>query len=613
MLAWLLSDTAYYLGGVLFAIVGLYLLITGWRGKRPAKPTCRKCRYDMSAATSLSCSECGTKHRDAGYLWKSRARKLRLLMGLLLVGFVYYAHSWPEVKWRQWTLKEPWFKSVVPTSVWIVLMPKLEEENWKLIATRIEHATHMAQAEFDPSMALSSTGGQLIVRAQSATSLFSDDDDDQGKPDDIALPRWQLWLLMRSCDAMLRDKMTNSDVRTLLVKWSVLASPRVASAVEPLSAALSEPNWDALRAIGAMGSRGSSAIPSLVTEVNNYPNPFAAECALTLLKLRAHLKGHESSLIQSFESARPAVLSLLQNHLSAFVAHKFDSVTRDYIISDRTLDRLTILRALLRHENSPIWADAGLKCVQGNWSNAADLMPLLMNQLTDTSKLQPGEYVLSHAIKSIGRIRKEDESTIRTIIANTNAHGRGVLLLTIRMLDKSTLNTLMILARDPNVEIADGALHALQAIPDKSHATIVEMASSVLGHAEQTRWTVVDVLRELKSLPPEALDLLASHVSDPRQRARELAVAGLMRWAPQRCRTILESRLSAVLLHARLEACDFLRSLGAGAESSLPLLRQAAEKDVHPLVQQAALDAIVAIESAIETDKAGDCLNSPPS
>ncbi|MEX2215312.1 MAG: hypothetical protein WD768_14360 [Phycisphaeraceae bacterium] len=117
MLTWLLSDTTYYLGGVLFAIVGLYLLITGWRGRRITKPTCRKCRYDMSASPSLICPECGRKHRHAGELWVGRMRRWRFVFGLLLVSLVLYAHCWPVVKWRQWSLQEPWHQSVVPTTV----------------------------------------------------------------------------------------------------------------------------------------------------------------------------------------------------------------------------------------------------------------------------------------------------------------------------------------------------------------------------------------------------------------------------------------------------------------------------------------------------------------
>ncbi|MCL2648888.1 MAG: hypothetical protein FWD61_18135 [Phycisphaerales bacterium] len=88
----------------LLLIVGLYLLISGWRGRRVgSEPRCRKCGYILLHLTSARCPECGTTISAPNTVIGEHQRRWgRATTGIILMILGCVPMMAPEVRNNNW-------------------------------------------------------------------------------------------------------------------------------------------------------------------------------------------------------------------------------------------------------------------------------------------------------------------------------------------------------------------------------------------------------------------------------------------------------------------------------------------------------------------------------
>lgn len=111
--------------GIAFALTGIIAGFWALFWDRPrGRKRCPKCWYNMSAAPSLVCSECGHEARDKRKQLKTRRRwRLVIIYSVLTaIGLGAIRFGYINVGWRE----------TVPTTILVLLMPNLEKSNQKL-------------------------------------------------------------------------------------------------------------------------------------------------------------------------------------------------------------------------------------------------------------------------------------------------------------------------------------------------------------------------------------------------------------------------------------------------------------------------------------------------
>ncbi len=135
---WYLTDISLWVITTIIGLIGFVLAVRGLIGDRArGRPTCFKCRYDMSTLESLACPECGHVHALRKHLFKTRRYYRRFILGTLLLLMALHCHTGPEVQYRREQLGEKWWESIVPTTVWIVMLPYLEDERVDFLDDRV--------------------------------------------------------------------------------------------------------------------------------------------------------------------------------------------------------------------------------------------------------------------------------------------------------------------------------------------------------------------------------------------------------------------------------------------------------------------------------------------
>ncbi|MEX2215314.1 MAG: hypothetical protein WD768_14370 [Phycisphaeraceae bacterium] len=519
MFSWLLSDTTYYVGGILLGLAGLSFLITGMCGRKPKKPTCRKCRYDMSAASSLTCSECGCVHRNAQQLLKRPVRLRRIALSLLLIAFVCYAHFWPEVKHRQAAFKEPWHLSIVPTTAWIMMLPTLSDEDWRLFSKRLDFERREYVTIKYWRNSGSFCGGSMSFETKVPL-----------------LPRWQLWLLARACNQILLDPTAREHRREAALDWAWAASERVDSANETLCTALhnSAPQvrHRAVHMLHTNAPLAAFALPQLSAMLNDPDPNLTLEVAHAMLEIRCQADALRPAEREAFDQARTQIHAILEGRLSSFLSREFSDRVCAYMPTDPVLVRLVVLRTAIEGKPYTAWGKATVEHLGEDFSAWAELMPFILDKLLHKTDDIPSEY--ERPILAIGAIREEDKPLVRRLLAEAKGYRRTILLEAFAKLDARSADLLSFLARDPARDIAESALYTLQEKRIYTRDSIMAMATAAFDRTDLIPWTVDEILEGLSEAPPELLALLNSHLLDPRPRARQMAAAGLNRWATHR-------------------------------------------------------------------------------
>jgi hypothetical protein len=111
------GDWVYWLLAGVLGVVGVVVLYFALLHDRSrGRKRCPKCWYDMSAATSLRCSECGKTVKRERKLLQTRRRKCWAVVGVVLLFSATATGLFP-------TLKRDGWKSVVPNTVLILVAP----------------------------------------------------------------------------------------------------------------------------------------------------------------------------------------------------------------------------------------------------------------------------------------------------------------------------------------------------------------------------------------------------------------------------------------------------------------------------------------------------------
>jgi hypothetical protein len=82
---------------VIFAFLGIYLIVRGWRGVSvPVGPRCARCDYDLQGVEGTAitrCSECGADLRGAGAVRRERliASRRQVAVGILVIALPWLA------------------------------------------------------------------------------------------------------------------------------------------------------------------------------------------------------------------------------------------------------------------------------------------------------------------------------------------------------------------------------------------------------------------------------------------------------------------------------------------------------------------------------------------
>ncbi len=175
----------------LFVIgLGVYLLITGWRGRKlDDHPVCRKCRFDLFGlpTDTTNCPECGQNIANHHHIQHGNRRRsrLRVVSGLLLVGFVCLSLGGlaaGKMRRVNWLAQMPnWFlqKQVELDSQWAA-------RSWAILAGRLDNKqlaghqlrTLLADAlelQADMNRTWDQSAGELIEKAYANGTLSEND------------------------------------------------------------------------------------------------------------------------------------------------------------------------------------------------------------------------------------------------------------------------------------------------------------------------------------------------------------------------------------------------------------------------------------------------------
>jgi len=100
-----LTTHLWHIAAAIFALAGVVLLTRWLIGDRPrGRRRCPKCWYDMSATTSLTCSECGRTAKHERRMFRARRRRWQLLASCALLLVAVCLAAWPtfnSITWRR--------------------------------------------------------------------------------------------------------------------------------------------------------------------------------------------------------------------------------------------------------------------------------------------------------------------------------------------------------------------------------------------------------------------------------------------------------------------------------------------------------------------------------
>lgn len=140
-------------------LLGFALAVWGFVGRRSrGRRRCRGCGYDMRGTDSLSCSECGRRAASEKELFKPRRRPWAMVVGLSVAVNVVGVLYLPLVVYRQRQLGETFVTAIVPTTVWIALLPYVEMEEWEVLAARLNDSVAPTYT-LTSAMSSTSSGG----------------------------------------------------------------------------------------------------------------------------------------------------------------------------------------------------------------------------------------------------------------------------------------------------------------------------------------------------------------------------------------------------------------------------------------------------------------------
>ncbi len=279
MLAWLASETGMWVVTALMVMPGLWFTMRGWIGHRAkGSPRCRKCFYSMVAATSLTCPECGRKHKKEIDLLRPRRFRKRLVVGLLILSLGLYLAFWPDVMQRRHREvgSEKWYIAAIPTTALIIaLRCHHDYEMLELVNERM-------YGSYDKPDYVDTV---WFSKGESAGDFFNETTMFRVKGE---LYRWQVRLLIDQAELLIRNREADDDEHVwYAVRWLVCAAYQDDAAFDGLMEALQlkgDPDLraDAVLGLGLLPGRDEQVIDGLVSLLDDDEMAVVGTAAMAL-------------------------------------------------------------------------------------------------------------------------------------------------------------------------------------------------------------------------------------------------------------------------------------------------------------------------------------------
>jgi HEAT repeat protein len=651
MPAWLLSDWVLWVLTVLCGLIGFTLAVRGLIGDRArGRPTCWKCRYDLSAspatasatATATACPECGHCHKKRKQLFKTRRYWFRFLFGATLFMIALYCHTGPEVQRRRGELGEKWWESVVPTTGWIVMLPKLKPDHLDLLTKRLRQPMN------------DGTGG-MVTLAQDTVGLAGRSDPPESLP---MLAPWQTSLLVSSCVRMMEDPATTSNDRLRCIHWvadaaskseagarvllsllddedddiraiangalcrSVMNRTEVAAImIDRLSHTTSHARRDAIGSLSRLGPDAGAAVPALariMREGNRYTEQLG------------------DALVAIGETAVPALMEMMRDRDHPARVHAIECIGN---MKENGRAAWPLLLELMKDENLTVW-NAALH-------STTQLQRTIVPFLTAVAADQKSPHRLE-SIRALGALGADAEEALPTLLPialsaqvvpwrqnelSTQACGAidaiGVPPGTTKTFSRETWVNLLKALHSPSrvlrtfawsvlvdadnaalpwielaineslIEIDQGIVRLVMQYNEKAKHLSPILVERMLRDPETFRSEIVDMLVHLGGLHPQVFPQIIAALDHEDARVRQLAEEVLASTPMDvgALLPILRKRIELPHASRRVSAIFLLGRMGPPAAPALQMLRRlAAGSDDE--TKAAAAAAILAIENA---------------
>jgi len=612
--SWYLSDWVLWILTVLIGLIGLALALRGLFGDRArGRPHCWKCRYEMTGTEGLTCPECGHVNKSRTVLFKTRRYYKRFVFGALLFMLALYCHTGPQVQYRRGVLGEKWWESIVPTTVWIVLLPSLEDERVEFLDRRV----WPAQIDVGPKGGGTSGG--------SATTLFGDDSDydpfdDVRLPIDATdqIPSWQAPLLVRAAMKKLEASrptapppvlQANTGIfgwtftaRFALVRW-VIGLRHAMDVSDELMSILQPPfEEESLRADAALAlgdqpeAKPVDEIVEALIKALDDPSPSVREAACSGLALLGPRAG----------KAAPRLALLLRDHANEGTVTTID---RDRMFREESI-AAAAMRAIIKinptepgplvpllnadNERTREWAMAALKRLA---KDGADVWVHLVDIVIDEDRYYLNAYL---ALDSVGvkvRDTPEHDAALRKLFTALRSADKPLQRQTRDIFINWGTEMLPILrwaVRQDDMDIHDECAQFVIFLAKDAAEVATPLVKSMLRDPKRFKYTMAEMVAYIGPAKPELLAVLLDALSADDEAVRDAARSALAAVDLKQTQALpmIDTRLTSKDVKVRMGMVGLLGDWLGPVEEALPVLRRTAEKDEDATVRAAAEAAV---------------------